>query len=195
MGQVPLAFKTTCSPTVTSTSCVFIGSKISIRLWCYHRKHYVELDSQANISTSIVSTRSIKKQALISWSLPPFHASVAPICNTEYYHQIPIISTNAHMYPIQKWSQKSGIWLWNFLQLCYFIKVEFPLIIHYIIYIYICVCVCVCASARGDWAPKLAFLGPKPNSTSYDRPHSWTLSFSPDTFEPILGPKTEIRLH
>ena len=53
----------------------------------------------------------------------------------------------------------------------------------------------ICLLLYGAWAPELAVLGPKPHNTSYDRPHSWTLSLGPDTSEPNLGPKVEIRLH
>ena len=129
MGQVAMGLQTDLFPhSNCNFLCIlFIGSRVSIRSWCYHR------NTCTNLSAPIVFARSIKKHALICWSLPPFHASVAPICNTQYYHQIPIISSNARMYQKQKWSQKSGIWLWNFFHLCYFIKAEFPLIIHYII--------------------------------------------------------------
>ena len=47
----------------------------------------------------------------------------------------------------------------------------------------------------GAWAPELAFLRPKPHNTSYDYPHSWTLSLGPYTSEPNLGLKAKIRLH
>ena len=40
------------------------------------------------------------------------------------------------------------------------------------------------------WALEPVFLGPKPHSTSYNRPHTWTLSLDPDTSEPNLGPRT-----
>ena len=40
------------------------------------------------------------------------------------------------------------------------------------------------------WALEPLSLGPKPHSTSYNHPHTWTLNLGPDTSEPNLGPRT-----